>query len=228
MKFADNIVLLDSVLANLQTALDKTEDKSIKYGMTINKIKTESMIFCRAEKENRLKIKLEEETLKNVPGFKHLGVKFKFDNDCSAKIRHRFALASYAYSKLKKIWNNDKLPIKTKLRVLKTYVFSTCTLTYGAETWVIKKEDELKINAFEMKCCRWILIIKWFQRIRNIDIRKQIEAEEDIVTVIYKKQPKWFGHVARMDDKRWAIKLLNVPGNGKSLQGSQENDILTI
>ena len=40
-------------------------------------------------------------------------------------------------------------------------------------------------------------------------MRKQIEIEEDMVTVIDKRQLKWLGHVTKMDDNRWAKKTIN-------------------
>ena len=30
-----------------------------------------------------------------------------------------------------------------------------------------------------------------------------------------KRQLKWFGHVSRMDEKRWAKKLLTIPATGR-------------
>ena len=84
---------------------------------------------------------------------------------------------------------------------------------------MLKKEDEGKLNAFEMKCYRWILGIKWQDRIKNVDIRNQLETEENIVNIINKRQLKWFGHVARMDERRWARRLLVAPFEGRRSQG---------
>ena len=122
LKFADDIVLMNTKKEKLQDAINKTNTSSKKYGMKINKKKTETMVFCKEENKNKLKMKLEEETLNNVSNFKYLECKFTYDNECSAEIRNRIALASYAYSKLNKIWKNNRITIKTNLKVLRVCV----------------------------------------------------------------------------------------------------------
>ena len=64
--------------------------------MKINKRKTEAMMLCREERENKLSLKLDDESLNNIKDFKYLGCKFTFDSDCSAEIRKRIAPASYS------------------------------------------------------------------------------------------------------------------------------------
>ena len=206
LKFADDIVLIDKIISMLQNLTDKVNSKSSKYGMKINKKKTETMTFCRKEEHNNLKLKLDQVELPNVARFKYLGSLFTFDNDCTAEINNRIALASYTYSKLKTIWKNKKISMITKIKILKICVFST--LQYGVETWVLKKEDQKRLDAFEMKLYRWLLEIRWQDRIKNTDIRKKLGVEEAISFTIKKRQIQWFGHVARMDGKRWAKQLL--------------------
>ena len=154
------------------------------------------MVFCRNEKDNKTDAKIESYELANVTSFKYLGCKFTFDNDCSIEIKNRIALASAAYAKLKPIWRNNRIKIKTKLRVLKTCVFST--LLYGAEVWVLKKQDEMKLDAFEMKCYRWLLEIKWQDHVRNSTIRKLLNEVRNTSSLIKKRQLKWLGHVSKM------------------------------
>ena len=100
--------------------------------MKINKKKTETMTFCRKEEHNNSKLKLDQVELPNVARFKYLGSLFTFDNDCTAEINNRIALASYTYSKLKTIWKNKNISMETKIKILKICVFST--LEYGVET----------------------------------------------------------------------------------------------
>jgi hypothetical protein len=37
-------------------------------------------------------------------------------------------------------------------------------MMYGCESWTIKKRDEERIKAFEMKCIRKILGISWIEK----------------------------------------------------------------
>jgi len=48
------------------------------------------------------------------------------------------------------------------MEVLRSCVFST--LLYSAETWTVRKADQERLLAFEMKCYRRILNIRWQQK----------------------------------------------------------------
>src|SRR6218665_1668325 len=61
---------------------------------------------------------------------------------------------------------------RNKKRVLETCVFSI--LLYGCEAWVVTKETEQRIMAFERKCYRKILRIGWTQKVKNIDLYGRI------------------------------------------------------
>jgi hypothetical protein len=62
----------------------------------------------------------------------------------------------------KKLWKCHDLKLTTNCRLLKTLVWPVAT--YGCESWTIKKEDEKRIRAFEMKRFREILRIPWTAR----------------------------------------------------------------
>ena len=79
---------------------------------------------------------------------------------------------------------------ENKLKILKTCVFSV--LLYASETWTLKEIDKQKLLAFEMKCYRRILRIKWRDMIRNEDIRKKIAKQETIIDIIKKRKLRLF------------------------------------
>ena len=45
--------------------------------------------------------------------------------------------------------------LPTKVRLVKAMVFPV--VTYGCESWTIKKAEHQKIDAFELWCCRRLL-----------------------------------------------------------------------
>jgi len=53
-------------------------------------------------------------------------------------------------AELKKIWQNRGIRISTKIRLMKALVWPVAM--YGCESWTLKKDDEKRISAFEMKC----------------------------------------------------------------------------
>jgi hypothetical protein len=67
-----------------------------------------------------------------------------------------------------KIWKSKAVSIETKLAVLRTCVFSS--MLYGCETWVLTKDSERRILAFERKCYREILRIGRTQKVTNEEL----------------------------------------------------------
>ena len=51
-------------------------------------------------------------------------------------------------------------------------------LLYAAETWTVNKEDEKILIAFEMRCYRRIMAVKWQDRRTNEEIRAVVQRKE--------------------------------------------------
>ena len=58
------------------------------------------------------------------------------------------------------------------------------------------------MRAFEMRCYRAILNIKWFRRVTNAEVQQRIQTDQDIVSAIKKRKLGLFGHICRMTDGR--------------------------
>ena len=74
------------------------------------------------------------------------------------------------------IWKSRHVSIRVKLKLLYVYVFSV--LLYASETWTLKQVDKDRLLAFEMKCYRWILHIKWQQKVGMKKRRSALEPTE--------------------------------------------------
>jgi len=56
---------------------------------------------------------------------------------------------------LQKIWKSHSIPISTKIRLIKALVWPVAT--YGCESWTLRKNEETRLDALEMKRLRKIL-----------------------------------------------------------------------
>ena len=65
---------------------------------------------------------------------------------------------------------NTALP--TKVRLVKAMVFPV--VMYGCESWIVKKAERQKIDAFELWCWRRLLRVPWTARRSNQSILKEI------------------------------------------------------
>ena len=107
-----------------------------------------------------------------------------------------FVYSSRIFRELDKIWKNRYINLPTKMQFYNACVMST--LLYGAECWTLKDKDENRLDAFDMRCQRKILKIRWSQYVTNIDIRKKTNQPQ-LSKVIKKRRLQWFGHLQRMD-----------------------------
>ena len=62
-----------------------------------------------------------------------------------------------------------------KVHLFKAMVFPV--VTYGCESWTIKKAEYRKIDAFELWCWRRLLRVPWNARKSNQSILKKINPE---------------------------------------------------
>jgi len=80
---------------------------------------------------------------------------------------------------LKVIWNDINITTEQKIQLLDACVFSI--LLYAADKWTLKKADEKRSAAFEMRCYRRLLRIRWQDFQTNESIRRQLSHQHTIV-----------------------------------------------
>ena len=94
------------------------------------------------------------------------------------------------------IWLQSHLLLATKLRLYITLIVPM--LLYASETWTSTKVDLKHLHAFHMHCQRRTLGVRWFHKIKNVDITRRTGLPH-IDDLIEKRRHALFGHVARMD-----------------------------
>ena len=125
-----------------------------------------------------------------VTDFLFLGSEITVDGDCSHKIRRRLHLGRKAVTNLDSVLKSRDITLPTKARVVKAMVFPV--VTYGCESWTIKKAEHQRTDAFEMWCWRRLLKVPWTTR-SNQSILKEINHEYLLEGLMLKFQ--YFGHL---------------------------------
>ena len=72
-------------------------------------------------------------------------------------------------------------------------------VTYGCESWTIKKPEHRRIDAFELWCWRRLLRVPWTARRSNQSILKEISPEHSLEGLMLKLKLQ-FGHLMRKTD----------------------------
>ena len=98
---------------------------------------------------------IDRETLETVDDFIFLGSKITADGDCSHEIKRRLFLGRKVMTNLDSILKSRDITLSTKVHLIKAMVFPV--VTYGCESWTIKKAGRRRIDAFELWCWRRLL-----------------------------------------------------------------------
>ena len=77
-----------------------------------------------------------------------LGSKTTTDGDCSHEIQRCLFLGRKAMTNLVSILKSKDITLLIKVHLVKAIVFPV--VMYGCESWIIKKAEHQRINAFEL------------------------------------------------------------------------------
>ena len=78
-------------------------------------------------------------------------------------------------------------------------------IIYGCESWIIKKAECWRIDAFELWCWRRFLRVPWTAR-SNQSVLKEISPGYSLEGLMLKLKLQWFGHLMSKDpdaEKDW-------------------------
>ena len=99
---------------------------------------------------------------------------------------------------LDSILKSRDITLPTKVHLVKAMVFPVAM--YGCESWIIKKTDRQRIDAFELWCWRRLLRVPWTARRSNQSILKEISPGCLKEGLMLKLNLQYFGHLTRSVD----------------------------
>ena len=146
-----------------------------------------------------------------------LGSKITADGDCSHEIKRCLLLARKVMTNLDSILKSRDITLPTKVHLVKAMVFPV--VTYGYESWTIKKNEHQRIDAFELWCWRRLLRVPWTAGRSNQSILKEISPGCSFEGLMLKLKLQYFGHLMQRADS--LQKTLMLGGNGGGRRGQQ-------
>ena len=190
LRYADDTTLMAESVEELKSLLMKVKEQSEKVGLKLNIQKTNFMASSPITSWQ-----IDGETMETVADF-ILGVsKITADGDCSHKITRRLLFGRKAMTNLDSILKSRDITLPTKVHLDKAMIFPV--VTYGFESWTIKKTDSQRIDAFELWCWRRLLRAPWTA---NQSILKDINPEYSLEGLMLKLKLQYFGHPMQRPD----------------------------
>ena len=106
------------------------------------------------------------------------------------------------------------ITLPTKVHLVKAMVFPV--VIYGYESWIVKKAECQRMDAFELWCWRRFLRVPWTTKRSNQSILKEISPGCSLEGLMLKLKLKFFGHLMQRTDS-----LEKTPMLGK-IEGGRE------
>ena len=166
----------------------KVKEESEKVGLKLSIQKTKIMASGPITSWE-----IDWETVETVSDFIFWGSKITADGDCSHEIKRHLLLGRKAMTNLDSILKSRDITLSTEVRLIKAMVFPV--VTYGCESWTIKKVEHRRIDAFELWCWRRLLRVSWTSRRSNQSTLKENISEYSLEGLMLKLKLQYFGHL---------------------------------
>ena len=121
-----------------------------KVGLKLNINKAKIMAFGPISSWQ-----VEGEKVEAVTDFVFLSSKIIAEGHCIHEIRRQLLLGRKAMTDLDRMLKSRDVILPTKVQIVKSMAFPV--VMYGCESWIIKKAEHQKIDAFKLWCWRRFL-----------------------------------------------------------------------
>ena len=178
LRYADNTTFM-AESEELKSFLMNVKEESEKIGLSLNIQKTKIMASGPITSWQ-----IDGETVETVADFIFGGSKITADGDCSHEIKRCLHLRRKVMINLDSILKSRDITLPTKICLVKAMVF--LVVTYGCESWTIKKAEHQRIDGFELWCWRRLLKVPWTARRSNQSILKEISPKYSLEGLMLK------------------------------------------
>ena len=145
LRYADDMPLIAESKEELKSLLMETKEESQKVGWKLNFQKTKIMASGPITSWE-----IDGEAVEIVSDFFGGSSKITADGDCSHDIKRHLLLGWKVMINLDSILKSRNITLPTNVRLAKAIVL--LVVMYEWESWTVKKDECLRIDAFELWC----------------------------------------------------------------------------
>ena len=161
LRYADDTTLMAESEEELKSLLMKVKEESEKADLKLNIQKTKIVASVSITSWQ-----IDGETMETVTDFFFLGSKITADGDCNLEsFKRHLLLGRKAMTNLDSILKSRDITLLTKVCIVQAVFF--VVVTYACESWIIKKAERPRTDAFELWCWRRLLRVPWTARRSN-------------------------------------------------------------
>ena len=109
------------------------------------------------------------------------------------KIFRRWLLIRKVMTNLDIVLKSRDITLPTKVCIVKAVVFPV--VTYGCESWTVKRAESWRTDAFKLWCWRRLLRVPCTAKRSNQSILREINPEYSLEGLMLKLKLQYFGHL---------------------------------
>ena len=143
LRYADDTTLMAESKEELESFLMKVKEESEKAGLKLNIKKMRIMASSPITSWQ-----IDGETMQTVTDFIFLGSKIIADGDCHHEIKRHLFLGRTGMPNLDSVLKSRDITLPTKVHPVKAMFLPV--VTYVCESWIIKKDECCRTDAFEL------------------------------------------------------------------------------
>ena len=136
--------------------------------------------------------------------------------ELNAEVTHRVQSGRKNRKRVAGVLCDRRMNVKIKGTVYRTVVRPA--LMYVAETWVLEKAQEKKLEVAEMRMLRWMCGVTKLDKIRNERIRATTKVGE-ITRKVQEIRLKWYGHAMRREEHYVGRRAMEMKVQGRRKRG---------
>ena len=133
-----------------------------------------------------------------VADFLFLGSKITEDSDHNYEIRRHLLLDRKVMINLDSVLRSRDITLLTEVCIVKAIV--TPVVSYGSESWTVKKTECQRTDVFQLWCWRRLLKVPWTARTSDRSILREINPEYSSEGLMLKLKLQYFGHLMQKAD----------------------------
>ena len=164
----------------------KVKEESEKAGLKLSIQKTKIMASYPI-----MSWQIDGEMMETVTDFIFLGSRITADDACSHEIKRCLLLGRKAMTNLESILKSRDISLPTKVHLVKAMVFPV--VTYGCESWTVKKAERRRTDAFELWYWRRLLSPLDCKEIKPVN--PKVKSTLNILRLMLKLKLQYCGHL---------------------------------
>ena len=160
LRYADDTTLMAESRKELKSLLMRVKEKSRKLGLKLYIQKTKIVISGSITLWQ-----IEGEKVETVTEFIFLASRITVDNDYSHEIKRCLLRGRKVMTNENIVLKNRDITLPTTVHLVKAMFFPV--IMYGYDSWIMKKAEHWRIDAFKLWCWRRLLRVPRLQGLQS-------------------------------------------------------------